>query len=87
MAEPILGFPPKQYLGDGVWVDYEEGEGFGDALVLSTEDGIRTTNTIFLEGGVYTNLLKYVERLKEWNVKREAAQQKELEAQHDARKA
>jgi hypothetical protein len=49
----------KRYLGDGVYVDFD-----GFQIVLSTEDGLRTTNTICLEPGVYTALLGYVEMLK-----------------------
>ena len=50
----------KQYIGDGVYVDYD-----GFSLVLTTEDGIRTTNTIYLEGNVWHSLVEYVARLKD----------------------
>ena len=50
----------KVYLGDGVYVDFD-----GYQLVLTTEDGISTTNTIYLDTQVYNALLAYVERLKE----------------------
>lgn len=49
---------PKQYLGDGVYVDFD-----GDSLVLTTENGIETTNRIVLDGNVYTALQEYVDRL------------------------
>lgn len=50
----------KEYLGDGV---YAEIGGAGD-IVLTTEDGIRATNTIFLEPLVYRNLVDFVSRAK-----------------------
>lgn len=46
--------PEKEYLGDGVYVDVEHG-----MLKLTTEDGIRTTNTIFLEVEVFKALQRY----------------------------
>lgn len=53
----------KEYLGDGVYVEFD---GFG--FILTTEDGTRITNTVYLEPRVYNNLLLYRERLnKETN--------------------
>lgn len=49
----------KSYLGDGVYVAVD-----GAGLVLTTEDGIRITNTIYLESEVYRALLRYVDELK-----------------------
>lgn len=49
----------KDYLGDGVYVDVEKG-----MLKLTMENGIETTNTIFLEPEVYEALVRYVERIK-----------------------
>jgi len=48
----------KSYLGDGVYVDIANG-----MLVLTTEDGIETANTIFLEKSVYDALKRYVDRI------------------------
>ena len=48
----------KTYIGDAVYVEFD---GFG--LVLTTEDGVRITNTIVLEPFVYTALTKYVANL------------------------
>ena len=45
------------YLGDGVYV---KEDGYG--LVLSTEDGVRTTNTIWLEPEVWYALKAYALR-------------------------
>lgn len=50
----------KSYLGDGVYVEVESG-----MLKLTTENGIRATNTIFLEAEVYKALTDYVEH-KYW---------------------
>lgn len=50
----------KQYLGDGVYVEFN-----GYALVLTTSNGIVDTNKIVLEGEVVAALLKYIERLKQ----------------------
>ncbi len=44
----------KVYLGDGAYAEFDE---FGD-LVLTTEDGIRTTNRVVLEPGVLVTLLR-----------------------------
>jgi len=50
----------KVYLGDAVYVDVDR-----EMLKLTTEDGIRTTNTIYLEGVVFDALCRYVKRLRE----------------------
>ena len=50
----------KQYLGDGVYVSFD---GYG--LWLTTENGIETTNRIYLEPSVYANLRDYVNRLQD----------------------
>lgn len=38
----------KRYLGDGVYAEWES-LAFGDVLILTTEDGRSTTNTIHLD--------------------------------------
>lgn len=48
----------KQYLGDGVYVDYD-----GHGFVLTTEDGICETNRIVLESEIYAALTQYAEDL------------------------
>jgi hypothetical protein len=50
---------PKQYLGDGAYVDFD-----GFALILTAENGISATDTIVLEPSVYAALLDYVAVLK-----------------------
>lgn len=44
----------KQYLGDGVFAEFD-----GEYLMLTTEDGIRTTNRVSLEPEVLKNALRY----------------------------
>lgn len=49
----------KFFLGDGVYAFFD-----GFALVLTTENGIETTNRIVLEPDVWVALTAYVARLK-----------------------
>lgn len=51
-----MGEAPKAYLGDGVYVEVDQ----WGALLLTTEDGIRATNTIVLEPEVWEALQRYV---------------------------
>ena len=48
----------KSYIGDGVYVEFD-----GYYLILTTENGIETTNRIVLEPDVYRFLTKYVEQV------------------------
>ena len=48
----------KEYLGDGVYVDVENG-----SLKLTTEDGISATNTIWLEPEVASALVDYIKQI------------------------
>jgi hypothetical protein len=48
----------KRYLGDGVYADFD-----GHFLILTTEDGRSTTNTIYLEPEVLTSFYAYVQEL------------------------
>ncbi len=50
----------KQYLGDGVYIAND-----GYHLVLTTENGIETTNTIYMDGNVVASFHRYIEWLKE----------------------
>lgn len=50
---------PKEYLGDGAYVDYD-----GFCIILTTSDGIVDTNTIYLEPTVFITLEKYVHKLR-----------------------
>lgn len=54
--------PNKWYLGDGVYVDIDSERG---AVKLTTEDGIRETNTIFLEPQVLAQFQVWLERMRE----------------------
>lgn len=49
----------KQYLGDGVYIEFD-----GYSLILTTENGIEVTNTIYLEPDVYHALLVYVKEIQ-----------------------
>ena len=50
----------KQYLGDAVYVDFD-----GFHLIITTENGIEATNTIYIEfPSVFTSLLEYCQRLR-----------------------
>ena len=49
----------KEYLGDSVYVDF-----LGDAICLTTDNGLGPTNEIVLEWDVYEALVRYVKRLK-----------------------
>jgi len=44
----------KTYLGDGVYAAFD-----GFAITLTTENGIETTNEIFLEPEVFANLERW----------------------------
>lgn len=46
---------PKRYIGDGVYVGFENG-----MLKVTTNDGYRDTNTIFFESEVWSELVRYV---------------------------
>jgi hypothetical protein len=51
-----------QYLGDGVYAQWE-----GDMVKLTTEDGVSTTNTIYLEPQVYEALVRFVKNAENEN--------------------
>lgn len=62
----------KAYLGDGVYVQIDRG-----MLKLTAEDGIRATDTIYLEGFVFNQLVRYVENIKAENKARREVQKSE----------
>ncbi len=49
----------KQYLGDGAYVSFD-----GYAVVLTTEDGLNTTNRVVLEPEILSHFEEWVERLR-----------------------
>ncbi len=53
--------PAKDYLGDGVYI--QVGRFLGE-IVLTTEDGIRATNTIVMGPGEIAGLNRFLERWK-----------------------
>jgi hypothetical protein len=54
----------KAYIGDGVYADIKDG-----FLILTTENGICTTNTIWMDEAVLQHLMKYLERATDYRVK------------------
>jgi len=56
----------KTYLGDAVYAEFNNRIP-GD-LILTTEDGIRATNTIYFEPSVLTALLYYVQEQRKERV-------------------
>ena len=44
----------KQYLGDGAFAEFD-----GNGIIVSTEDGERTTNRVYLEPDIAHNFLRY----------------------------
>ena len=50
-------FPEKDYIGDGLYAQFAN-----EMLMLTTEDGISATNTIFLEPEVFVALCHYIQR-------------------------
>ena len=49
----------KRYLGDGVYAAFDEMH-----IVLTTEDGIQATNTIYLDDQVIAALKAYIDGLE-----------------------
>jgi hypothetical protein len=47
----------KSYIGDGVYVDVE-----GSDIVLTTENGICSTNEIYLDMGMLKSIIDYCKR-------------------------
>lgn len=56
----------KQYLGDGVYIEFENG-----MFKLTTEDGISTTNTVYLEPEVYGAFVNYADKIFEFYKKQQ----------------
>jgi hypothetical protein len=48
----------KEYLGDGLYVDYED-----RVIVLSAEDGVSVQNIVYLEPQVLRSFEAFVRRL------------------------
>ena len=50
----------KVYLGDGVYAEYD-----GYHIVLTTEDGVKVTNTIYLDLAVWDKLYLFRANIEE----------------------
>jgi hypothetical protein len=48
----------KQYIGDGVYLDFDKFD-----LILTTENGVEATNTIYLDFSVFTNLVDFAQKI------------------------
>ncbi len=46
---------PKRYIGDGAYIECN-----GYSLILTTEDGIRTTNTVVIDAGDIAQLMSAI---------------------------
>ena len=57
----------KTYLGDGLYADYD-----GYQIVLTAENGLGVTNTVYLEPDVYTALVRYHEGLVDAQLRAQA---------------
>lgn len=64
----------KTYLADGVYAEF-----VGYAIVLTTEDGYRTTNTIVLDGEVLAAFESFVQRVKDEKRKSFTAKTQEVD--------
>lgn len=53
--------PGKQYIGDGVYVNYD-----GHGISLTTEQGLQPDNIIYLEPEVISALEKYTEKIRNY---------------------
>jgi hypothetical protein len=51
---------PKTYLGDGLYADFD-----GYHVVLTAENGIRATNTVYLDPQVLQAFSEYLKSLRE----------------------
>lgn len=55
MTEPAK---TKEYVGDGVYIDTD----YDGGIVLTTENGVSTTNTIYLDYEVVISVLRYLRK-------------------------
>lgn len=62
----------KRYLGDGVYADFNSW-----AVVLTTENGIRATNTIVLEDEVIRELERFIADLRKAAAEAREAERKD----------
>lgn len=54
----------RQYIGDGCYVEASP----GGMIKLTTSDGIRDTNTVYLEPVVYRELVRFARDTMGWKV-------------------
>lgn len=63
MRTSITNHTKKEYIGDGVYIQPTD---FGDYL-LTTENGIEVTNSIWLEHRMFDLLIQYRDRINQEN--------------------
>jgi len=51
--------PKKVYLGDGAYAEYD---GYG--IVLTAENGVEVTDSVYLESNAWENLKRFVDSIK-----------------------
>jgi hypothetical protein len=56
-----ISSPEKRYLGDGAYVEFD-----GYYILLTTEDGISTTNTVALDPDVWLAFKRWGKELDEY---------------------
>ena len=49
----------RDYLGDGVYVEYTR-----EQIILTTSDGVNTTNKIYLDGYIIAKMLEFIQKIK-----------------------
>lgn len=52
----------KDYMGDGVYIEQEDLDG---SIVLTTENGIDITNSIYIEPQVWDAIKRYMQRVED----------------------
>lgn len=72
----------KEFIGDGVYVDYDEER---MQVVLTTEDGLSASNTIYLEPEVYDRLVAYKRDVVDMLRKQADRDDDEIEGDDDER--
>ena len=56
-----MSAPGKRYLGDGVYVELDQDR---DMVKLTTSNGLRDTNTIYLEAPVLATFERWIAELR-----------------------
>lgn len=49
----------RQYLGDGLYAAWD-----GENIILTAENGVSVTDTIYLDGDTWAALVDYIDKLR-----------------------